>query len=341
MPELPVASEGEKTRRQNVRRFLCGAFLLACCALWQGVAQADEGAATCIAPAKPEGGYDITCRIARKLWQDTAPSGKALKIVYMPGGIGAVAFNAIVAQRPAEANTIVAFSSGSLLNIATGKFSLFGADSVKWLASVGIDHGMIAVRTDSPYQSLNDLAVAMKKEPGKVLFGAGGSIGSQDWMKAALFARKVGVSHTAMRYVAFEGGGEAFAALLSGHVQAVPGDIAEAAGLVASKKIRILAVLSAERLPGKLATIPTAREQGFDIDWPTLRGFYMGPKVSQSDLMRWEASFRQMAASPGYARAIEAYGLTPDSKVGAELDSHVQQEVRRYKELARQFDLVR
>lgn len=35
---------------------------------------------------------------------------------HMPGGIGAVAYNAIVAQRLAESNTIVAFSGGSLLN---------------------------------------------------------------------------------------------------------------------------------------------------------------------------------------------------------------------------------
>ena len=35
--------------------------------------------------------------------------------------------------------------------------------------------------------------------------GAGGSVGSQDWMKAALTARIAGVSHKAMRFVAFEG----------------------------------------------------------------------------------------------------------------------------------------
>ncbi len=41
----------------------------------------------------------------------------------MPGGIGAVAYNAIVAQRPAEPGTIVAFSGGSLLNLAQGNLA--------------------------------------------------------------------------------------------------------------------------------------------------------------------------------------------------------------------------
>ena len=46
----------------------------------------------------------------------------ATAFIVLPGGIGAVAYNAVVAQRPGEPNTIVAFSGGSLLNIAQGRF---------------------------------------------------------------------------------------------------------------------------------------------------------------------------------------------------------------------------
>ena len=45
-----------------------------------------------------------------------------MRATYMPGGIGAVAMNTVVAQRAADPNVIVAFSGGSLLNIAQGKF---------------------------------------------------------------------------------------------------------------------------------------------------------------------------------------------------------------------------
>ena len=50
-------------------------------------------------------------------------------------GIGAVAYNAIVAQRPAEDNTIAAFSGGSLLNLAQGKFGRYNENEVRWLAA--------------------------------------------------------------------------------------------------------------------------------------------------------------------------------------------------------------
>ncbi len=38
---------------------------------------------------------------------------------------------------------------GSLLNLSQGKFGRYGVDDVRWLASVGTDYGMIAVRADS------------------------------------------------------------------------------------------------------------------------------------------------------------------------------------------------
>ena len=43
---------------------------------------------------------------------------------------------------------MVAFSGGSLLNLS-GKFGRYGVDDVRWLATVGTDYGMIAVRADS------------------------------------------------------------------------------------------------------------------------------------------------------------------------------------------------
>lgn len=150
-----------------------------------------------------------------------------MRVTYMPGGVGAVAYNAIVAQRPGEPGTVVAFSGGSLLNLSQGKFGRYGVDDVRWLASVGTDYGMIAVRADSPWKTLKDLMTAMEKDPNSVVIGAGASIGSQDWMKSALLAQKANVDPHKMRYVAFEGGGEPVTALMGNHVQVVSGDLSE------------------------------------------------------------------------------------------------------------------
>lgn len=119
----------------------------------------------CIAPAKPGGGFDLTCKLIQVSLMETGAIQKPMRVTYMPGGVGAVAYNAIVAQRPGEPGTVVAFSGGSLLNLAQGKFGRYGVDDVRWLASVGTDYGMIAVRADSPWKDLPSFMAAMEKIP--------------------------------------------------------------------------------------------------------------------------------------------------------------------------------
>ena len=182
----------------------------------------------CIAPAAPGGGFDLTCKLVQSGLHNGKFIADPMRVTYMPGGIGAVAYNAIVAQRPDQANTIVAFSSGSLLNLAQGKFGRYNENDVRWLAAIGTDYGALTVAADSPYKTLKDVLAAVKADPTKVVFGAGGTVGSQDWMKAALTARSAGVDPRAMRFVAFEGGGEALTALQGGHIHVFAGDAAEA-----------------------------------------------------------------------------------------------------------------
>lgn len=182
----------------------------------------------CIAPAQPGGGFDLTCRVAVNGFLETKLLENAMRTIYMPGGVGAVAYNHIVAQRPGDGNAIAAFSGGSLLNLAQGKFGKYSVEDVRWLASIGSDYGVAIVRNDSPYQDLKSLMEAFKADPSKIVLGAGGSVGGQDWMKAALTARAADVDFRKMRFVAFEGGGEAMTALRGGHIQAYMGDAAEA-----------------------------------------------------------------------------------------------------------------
>jgi putative tricarboxylic transport membrane protein len=315
--------------------------LILACAAATAVAAGPLDKTECIAPAKPGGGFDLTCKLAQGALMDGKFIADPMRITYMPGGIGAVAYNAIVAQRPGEDNTIVAFSGGSLLNLAQGKFGRYNENDVRWLAAIGADYGAIVVADSSPFKSLKDVIAAVKADPTKVVFGAGGTVGSQDWMKAALTAKAAGLNPKAMRFVAFEGGGEAITALQGGHVQVYSGDASEAQQqMQAGAKIRVLAVMSDKRLPGDLANVPTAKEQGSDIEWPIIRGFFMGPKVSDADFKTWSETFKKMMATPAYDKLRAERGLFPFDLVGAEADKYVKQRVADYRKLAEEFGLA-
>jgi putative tricarboxylic transport membrane protein len=308
------------------------------------------GAVECIVPSKPGGAMDITCKLAQKGLQALPASAQQeVRISYLPGGIGAVAWHTLVSQRRAEADTLVVFSGGSLLNLAQGKFGKASAADVRWVAALGVDYGMIAVRADAPFKTLGDLMAALKRDPDQVLIGVSGTIGSQDWVKMALLVKQAGIDPKVLRFVALEGGGEAFTAMQAGHVQVVSGDASEANLYVGtsegshqgSNQIRVLAVLSEQRLPGKLAQAPTAREQGIDLVWPVIRGLWMGPQVSDADYRKWVVNFDTMLASTQFAQARAAYGLYPFALSGDRLTAHVKKAVADYGKRATELGLMR
>ena len=300
----------------------------------------------CIVPSKPGGAMDLTCKLAQKvllgLRDAPKPPPSDMRITYLPGGIGAVAWHSLVSQRRrAEPNTLVAFSGGSLLNLAQGKFGKATANDVRWVAALGTDYGMIAVRADSPYKSLAELLAALKKNPQKVLIGVSGTIGSQDWLKMAMVFKTAGLDPKVLRFVALEGGGEAFTAMHANYVQVVSGDASEASLYAASGNTRVLAVLSEKRLPGVLANVPTAREQGIDVVWPIIRGLWMGPQVPDADYRQWVAAFDRVLADPQFAQMRAASGLYPFGLTGDALKAYVTKAVDDYGRHAAELGLVR
>jgi putative tricarboxylic transport membrane protein len=200
---------------------------------------------------------------------------------------------------------------------------------------------MIAVRADSQFRTLADLLDALRATPEKVLIGVSGTIGSQDWMKMALVAQQAGIDPKRLRFVALEGGGETFTAMQASYVQVVSGDASEATLYAGPGKVRVLAVLSEQRLPGVLAKVPTAREQGIDVVWPLIRGVWMGPGVSEADYRRWVAAFDRIEASPEFAQMRVAAGMYPFSMTGDALTQYIKQAVLDYNRQARHFNLVR
>jgi putative tricarboxylic transport membrane protein len=143
-----------------------------------------------------------------------------------------------------------------------------------------------------------------------------------------------------MRFVAFEGGGEAITALQGGHVQVYSGDASEAEEQIkGGAKIRLLAVMSDKRLEGSLSSVPTAKEQGMDVEWPIIRGFYVGPKVSDADYKVWVDTFSKMMTTPEFNKLRGERGLFKFTMTGAELDAYVKKQVTAYRGMAADFGL--
>ncbi|WP_416798254.1 Bug family tripartite tricarboxylate transporter substrate binding protein [Ciceribacter azotifigens] len=290
----------------------------------------------CLAGAKPGGGFDLTCRLAANALLETKEISEPMAVTYMEGGVGAVAYNHVIGKRATDGNLITAASSGSALLIAQGKFGKYDENAVRWLGALGADYGVLVVSADSPYKTLGELVEAYKADPNSFAIGGGGAVGSQDWMKGSLLAKAANQDPKSMRYVALEGGGAVLTALEGGHIKVGSGDAAEMGKHHVAGKVRILAVMAPERLSGELANVPTAREQGFDIDWPVWRGYYVGKDVSDADYDWWVSAFEKMSKTPEFAKEREARGLFEFTLLGKDFDKRVKDDVARFKILAKE-----
>jgi len=302
----------------------------------------EVGNTECIAPANPGGGWDFTCRQVGKALYDLKLVPGPVQVTNMPGAGGGVAYGYVVSKRGDDANLLVAASTSTTTRLAQGKFPGMDKDMVKWVGALGADYGIIAVGKDSPYQKLPDFMTALKKDPSKIAIGGGSAVGGWDHFKVLIAAKAAGVKElTKVKYIAFQGGGEAITQVLGGHIQAYTGDVSEVQGHLESGGIRILAVLADERLPGAMSEIPTALEQGIDAVCPNWRGFYLPKNISDDAFDYWAGSMDALYKSAEWKQIMADNGLMPFFRKGADFEAFVNKQVADIRDLSKELGIIK
>ncbi len=296
----------------------------------------------CVAPADPGGGWDFTCRQVGKTMQDLKVIPGTMQVTNMSGGGGGVAFASVVNKRNDDNDLIVAASSATATRLAQGAYPGNDMSQVRWLGSVGADYGIIAVGKDSPIQTLPELLDQIKADPRSVAIAGGSAVGGWDHLKVLLAANKAGIEDVrTIKYVAFDGGGEAITQVLGGSVQAFTGDASEAKGFVDSGDIRVIAVLAPERLAGDFASFPTAREQGIDVIGANWRGFYAPGGMSDEAYEYWVDAIGKVYASDEWKQEMADSGLAPLDLQGDEFQAFVADSVASITELSQKIGLIK
>ena len=262
-----------------------------------------------------------------------------LRVSNMPGAGGGVAFAHVVTERQNENGLLVAASSGTTLRLAQGQYGEFKADDVRWLGAISVDYGMIAVAQSSPFQSLDDVIEAWRKDPASAVLGGGSAVGGQDHLMSLLLAKEAGIDPLKLRYVSFDGGGEALSAALGGHIAILSSDVSSNRAQVEAGTVRGLAVLAPERLEGDMAIIPTAKELGYDVEWPTFRGFFGPAGMSEDAANSWEQKLKQVEASDAWVDVRTQLGLQPYALIGDPFQQFVTQQIDELQALTQSMGL--
>jgi putative tricarboxylic transport membrane protein len=264
-----------------------------------------------IAPAGAGGGWDLTARMTAKALSEERLVTVPIAVTNMPGGSGAVAIAHMVTRRKGDTH-VMAVMGSALVGTLARKVVPYTFKDVTPIAAITGDYNVVAVRKDSTFNNLKTLIDVFRRDPGGITVAGGSAPGSLDHLAFAELAKKQGVDATKVRYVPFGDGASALASVLGGQTTVLSSSLSESLPNIESGAIRVLAVLSPNRLPGAIMkSVPTAREQGVDFVYLNWRGFYMPPDTPVDVVKFWEDTIDKMLKSRSWSKILVDTQWTP------------------------------
>lgn len=290
-----------------------------------------------VAPGGAGGGWDLTIRTVAKVLEDTKLVSVPMPITNRPGGGGGVNLAAMQKQRGSD--RLVSVYSPPLLLINLNGSSPFGYSHTTPLAGLIADYGAFVVRKDSPYQNINDVLEALKKDPTSVKIAGASSPGSMDHIQFLMVAKAAGVKNLRkINYVSFQDT-SAMGQLLGGHVDLFSTGLGEAAGMIKGGEVRVLAITSDHRVEAH-ADLPTCKEQGVDVEFTNWRGLFGAPNMPDYAMAYWQEVLAKMVKTPEWAEACKRNGWDQKYMNAADFKAFLDKTNREYMEIMEEINML-
>ena len=278
----------------------------------------------------PGGAMDI---VARAVGQKISESvGQPVIVDNKPGAGSNIAIRALIESAP-DGYTVMLVANGLAANPALYQPAPFDPErDVVPVALVARLPVVIAVNAKSEIASLAALVEAAKARPGTVLYASPGN-GSTPHLAVELFARAAGI---ALQHVPYKGGAPAISDVLGGQLPLVAVNAVEVLPHVKAGKLRVLAALSAERVP-TLPDTPTISESGYRGFEASVWHAFVAPRGTPPAVVeKMSAEVRKALASPDVKERLAGLGAEVSPSGPGELGALVRMERDRYGKLIRE-----
>jgi tripartite-type tricarboxylate transporter receptor subunit TctC len=228
--------------------------------------------------------------------------GKPVVPVDRPGGGGAVGYSH-VAGTSADGYNLV-FNSNSVSTAHyQGNMKLSYKD-FEPVARISVESPAVAVRADSGWKTLADIAKAAKASSSKLKIGHSG-VGSFTHVVGAAIVDQLGIGDKVI-YVPYDAG-KAPTELLGGRIDVAVQWPGQFISHMKAGTVHLVAVTGAERV-AQVKDVPTAREQKVDVDLTMWRGLAAPKGTPQPVVKKLEAAVKKVTESAEFRSALEKLG---------------------------------
>ena len=284
-----------------------------------------------IVPFPPGQATDIIARmIAEKL---TLAWGQQVIVENKTGVPGMVAGSTAAA----DGYTMTMGTSG-VLAVNPAVFDKLPYDVTKDFVYVGglaITPMIVVVSADLPYNTVQELIAAAKKEPGKFNVGYGG-VNNTQHLTGELFKFTTGVNMVGVNY---KGSASAVTDLLGGQISILVDSMAVALPHIKSGKLKALAITTLQRVP-QLPDLPTVAESGYPgfegVGW---QGLIVPKGTPPAIVQKISADVARILAVPEMQKNIIDKGMVAAPRGAGPWSEFVFAEMKKWKAAAQQANI--
>ncbi|MBX9942777.1 MAG: tripartite tricarboxylate transporter substrate binding protein [Reyranella sp.] len=260
--------------------------------------------------------------------------GQTITVVNKGGAGGQLGFTEIARAKP-DGYTLgfINLPAVNTIVLDPERKAAFTMDSFIPIVNQVLDPGLIWVKGDSPYKSLQDLVEAAKKEPGKIRACTTGIL-SDDHLAILMLQEAAKIE---FRIVHFDGGAQQLAGVIGGHVDVAFDNVGSVVKRVQSGEVRGLVVTDVERSKF-LPQVPCTKELGYTTVISSSTRGVAAPKGTPAEIVKViETAFLKAINSADMKEKMDAVGLALKPMVGAEYAKYyadVQAQAKKYTEWA-------
>ncbi len=256
---------------------------------------------TIIVPLAAGGSTDVMVRLMTPIMEKEL--GVPIQVLNKPGAAHQVGLTEMTKSKP-DGYTLSTTNLPSAMApyLDPSKQAAFGRKDIAQVANIVWDPESLAVRKDSPFQTMKDLIDTAKTRPVTI---ADTGILSVDNIAIKMLEKVAGVKFS---IVHFDGSAPGMTALLGGHVDAVLYTVGSVAPQVRTGDARILGIMDSQEskfFPG----IKTFEAQGYKAVMASSRGMSVPAGTPEGVINILAAAIKKAAEDPQVKAKLEEQSL--------------------------------
>jgi tripartite-type tricarboxylate transporter receptor subunit TctC len=188
---------------------------------------------------------------------------------------------------------------------------------------------IITVTNDLPVKTVGELIAYAKKNPGKLSFGSSG-VGAAAHLTSELMKQVTGID---MVHVPYKGTAPALADLASGNIQVLVDAPIGVMAQVRAGKIRALAMLARERVPG-VEEVPTIVESGGPLIESSSWVMFLAPAGTSQDIIdKLAAEAAKAMKDEALRKRLAEQAVVPVGATPADTAKFLQSEIDKWEKV--------